>query len=219
MCSKAAAMPAELRRLLAGRRCRQNRAVAVMVSLAVAFAVASSFLAVAAIVASTQDLADRVVGGDEKGLALADAVSRKASMPFAGMSALTLCISGSAIACLLAVGFIGRKRSLGILKVLGSTTGDLYRVLTLETCLVGGLGIPAGIGFGSSLTLVFLGSGAATPASYLVSVVFGIAALLLGVYLPLRLVRNGSCEQLLNNRPIYAANNPSCAKCGLCGGF
>jgi hypothetical protein len=59
----------------------------------------------------------------------------------------------------------------------------------------------------------------ATLPCFLISAFFGLAALALGIYLPLRLIRNGSCDQLLNNRPVYAATIPSCAKCGLCGGF
>lgn len=213
------AMPLALHRLLAARRRKQDRAVAIAVSLGVAFAVASSFMTTAAIVASMRDLSARIVSGDTKGLALAEAVARRASLPFAGMSALTLCIFGSAISCVLAALFIGRKRSLGILRVLGVTSRDLYRLFALETLLLGGLGLPAGLVLGLSLTASLLGHSAATPACYLVSTGFGLAALALGVYLPLRLVRNGNCDQLLNNRPVYAASNPSCAKCGLCGGF
>lgn len=212
-------MPVALHSLLSARRRRQNRAVTVMISLAVAFAVASSFLATAAIAASVRDFSVRVVPGDMLGLALARGAARRASLPFIGVSALTLCISGVAISCVLAVAFIGRKRSLGILKVLGGTTADLYRLLTLETCYLGGIGIPAGLLLGLGATASHLGVSAATPACYLVSAFFGLAALAFGVYLPIRLVKNGSCDQLLNNRPVYATKNPSCAKCGLCGGF
>ena len=219
MSSTGPAMPFALQRVLAARRRKQSRAVAIMVSLGVAFAVASSFLTVGAIVASTEDLSARVIAGDAKGLALAQAVARRASLPFTGMSALTLCISAAAISCVLAVGFIGRKRSLGILKVLGTTTKDLYRLFALETCVLGGLGIPVGLALGLVLTTTLLGNSAAIPECYGVSLAFGVAALALGVYLPLRLVRNGSCAQLLNNRPVYASSNSSCAKCGLCGGF
>ena len=219
MGSGGAAMPFDLISLLTARRRKQNRVAAVMVSLGVVFAVASSFLTLAAIVASTRDLSSRVLDGDAKGLALAEAVARRASLPFVVMSALTLCIAGAAISCVLAVGFIGRKRSLGILKVLGATVRDLYRLFALETCVLGGLGIPVGLILGLFLTTTFLGKSAAIPACYAVSLAFGVAALALGVYLPLRLVRNGSCDQLLKNRPVYAASNSSCAKCGLCGGF
>lgn len=215
----AGGMPWPLIRLLSTRRRRQNRAVTAMVTLAVAFTVASSFAVTAATGAMMQDLSARVMPPEPQGLALARAVGRRASLPWIGVSAGALLMSGVAISCVLAVAFLGRKRSLGVMKVLGATGSDLRSLFMLETCLLGGAGIPTGmlLGFGA-IAWVF-GTTAVTPMCFLVSASFGLAALALGIYLPLRLIRNGSCDQLLNNRPVYAASNPSCAKCGLCGGF
>lgn len=156
---------------------------------------------------------------ERSGLSLADAASRRAFLPWQAISLGVLSMSAAAISCVLAVTFLGRKRSLGILKALGSTTGGLMRLFLLETGLMGGMGIPLGLLLGSGVAVWALGQGAVTVWCFAVSAAFGMAALALGVLLPVRLVRNGSCEQLLNNRPVYAISNPSCAKCGLCGGF
>lgn len=219
MASAGATMPTCLVRLLATRRLRQSRAIPAMVSLGVTFAVASSFFTVAAMLASVRRLTSRVDPNDSLGLELIRDVVRRGYVPYVGIAALVLCIAAAGISCVLAVAFMGRKRSLGILKVLGVTNPDLGRAFALETLLLGGLGIPAGILLGLALTSIVLGSHAAVLSCYLVSASFGLAALALGALLPLRLLWNGSCEQLLNNRPVYASRNLSCAKCGLCGGF
>jgi ABC-type antimicrobial peptide transport system permease subunit len=190
-----------------------------MVSIAVALTVAASFIVTAATDAMMQDLSRRLVSAEPQGLALAEEVSRRASSSFVGISILALLISGAAISCVLAVAFLGRKRSLGVLKVLGGTSADLRRLFMLEIFYVGGAGIPIGTLLGLAVTVRAFGPKGATFPCFLISAFFGLAALALGIYLPLRLIRNGSCDQLLNNRPVYAATNPSCAKCGLCGGF
>lgn len=160
-----------------------------------------------------------IVVTPRSGLALAESTSRRASLPWQAVSAGALLMSAAAVSCVLTVTFLGRKRTLGIMRVLGGTTADLQRLFVLETAFLGGVGLPLGFLLGFAFTARAFGVKAATAPCFLVSAAFGAAALLFGAYLPVRLVRNGSCDQLLNNRPVYAATNPSCAKCGLCGGF
>lgn len=170
-------------------------------------------------VAKLQRLYDCTTVTERSGSTLAESASRWAFLPWQFISLGVLMMSAAAISCVLAVAFLGRKRSLGILKVLGSTTMGLRRLFLLETALMGGMGVPLGFLSGSGVVMWALGQSAVTVSCFLVSAFFGLAALAFGVILPVRLVRNGSCDQLLNNRPIYAVTNPSCAKCGLCGGF
>ncbi|MGI6643112.1 MAG: FtsX-like permease family protein [Bacillota bacterium] len=125
----------------------------------------------------------------------------------------------AAISCVLTASFLGRKRSLGILRVLGGTRGDLLRVVLVEALYLGVLGVPLGSVVGFLVSRFFLDAWVVTFATALVPVGLGVAAIIAGASLPIRLVRNATCDQLLNNRPVYAMSNPSCAQCGLCGGF
>lgn len=160
-----------------------------------------------------------IVVSGESGSALAGSTSRRALATYQVVSAGAALMSAAGIACVLAVAFLGRKRSLGILKVLGGTVPDLQRLFLVEAAFMGGAGIPVGLVLGYGIAAWAYGAASATLPCFLVGSAFGAVALLFGAYLPVRLVRNGTCDQLLNNRPVYAMSNPSCAKCGQCGGF
>lgn len=153
------------------------------------------------------------------GAALARSASSRAYSVYQVISAGAALMSAAAISCVLAVAFLGRKRSLGILKVLGSTVSDLQRLSLAEAAVMGGAGIPLGLILGFAIATLVYGAAAMAAPCFAAGLAAGAAALLFGAYLPVKLVRNGTCDQLLNNRPVYALNNPSCAKCGLCGGF
>ncbi len=133
-------------------------------------------------------------------------------------SLIVLLGAAVAITCILTVLFLGRKRPLGIIRVLGGTISDLARMMFVEAAYMGTPGIIVGVFAGRYLT-GFLEQGSVLPASaYIVSIVTGVLTLIAGVYLPLRLIKNATCDQLLNNKPVYVVSNPSCANCGLCGG-
>ncbi len=142
----------------------------------------------------------------------------KAHLPWQAVSAMVAITSAAAVSCVLAVSFLGKKRALGILKVIGATRSDLKRLTLSECWYLGLLGVPAGLVIGAALCRFALG--VPVPAvSIPVSLSMGALALAGGAFLPLRLVRNATCDQLLNNKAVYALSNPSCAQCGLCGGF
>ena len=133
-------------------------------------------------------------------------------------SLIVLLGTAVAITCVLTVSFLGRKRPLGIIRVLGGTISDLARMMLVEAAYMGAPGIVLGVFAGRYLT-VFLEQGSVLPASaYVVSIVTGVLTLIAGVYLPVKLIKNANCDQLLNNKPVYVVSNPSCANCGLCGG-
>lgn len=135
------------------------------------------------------------------------------------ISLIVLLAAATAITCVLTVSFLGRKRSLGILKVLGSTVADLRRTMSLEAAYLGTPSIILGI-FAGKYLVRFLDTGSVLPwGAYAVASIIGALTLAAGVWLPLRLVRNANCDQLLSNRPVYVVSNPSCANCGLCGGI
>jgi len=135
------------------------------------------------------------------------------------ISFLVLLASAVSIACVLTVSFLGRKRSLGILRVLGTTIKDLRRMMMVEAAYLGFPGIASGLLGGTLLSKYFLGMSNYPAEAFTVGALIGIGTLVTGVWLPLNLVKNASCDQLLNNRPVYIMSNPSCAKCGLCGGL
>ncbi len=133
-------------------------------------------------------------------------------------SLIVLLGAAVAITCVLTVLFLGRKRPLGIIRVLGGTISDLARMMLVEAAYMGVPGIIIGVFAGRYLT-VFLEQGSVLPSSaYIVSIVTGVLTLIAGVYLPVKLIKNANCDQLLNNKPVYVVSNPSCANCGLCGG-
>ena len=175
-----------------------------------------------AFLAELQGLGTRyscTVVSEISGRVLAEEASGRAFGAWQMVSFLVALMSAVAISCILAASFLGRKRTFGILKVLGTTTAGLTRLMFAEVALMGAAGIPLGVAVGLLLVVSSLGWPAVTVWCFAVSASFGVLALALGVVLPAVLIRNGSCDQLLNNRPVYAMTNPSCAKCGLCGGF
>jgi hypothetical protein len=134
------------------------------------------------------------------------------------ISLIVLLGTAVAITCVLTVSFLGRKRPLGIIRVLGGTISDLARMMLVEAAYMGTPGIVLGVFAGKYLT-GFLEQGSVLPwSAYVVSIVTGVLTLLAGVYLPIKLIKNANCDQLLNNKPVYVVSNPSCANCGLCGG-
>lgn len=147
-----------------------------------------------------------------------NAAARNSFSVWQTISVGVLIASGFAVACTLTVSFLGRKRVLGILRVLGGTTRDLARLMAVEGLIPGMLGIALGIAVGRIACARFFGApGGIGPA--VAAIMVGGGALALGIGLPLRLVKNASCLQLVNNRPVYLSSNPSCANCGMCGGF
>lgn len=126
--------------------------------------------------------------------------------------------SSIAIACVLTVSFLGRKRALGILRVLGGTAKDLRNMMLVEAMYLGIPGIFVGLIAGTASSNRIFGT-FAYPSSLILAGIMGASTLLLGVWMPLRLIRNANCDQLLNQRAVYIISNPSCASCGLCGGF
>lgn len=135
------------------------------------------------------------------------------------ISLLVLLSAAAAITCVFTVSFLGRKRSLGIFRVLGATVADLRRSMALEAVYIGLPGIVLGIFVGRYLA-AWLETGQTLPVSaYITAVITGMLTIAAGVWMPLQLIRNANCDQLLNNRPVYVISNPSCANCGLCGGI
>lgn len=134
------------------------------------------------------------------------------------VSVIVLLACAASISCVLTVSFLGRKRSLGIMRVLGTTIKDLRNMMIIEASYLGIPGIILGLIGGSILARLFLDVQQLSTGAATIGILMGIGTMATGVWLPLRLVRNASCDQLLNNRPVYVMSNPSCANCGLCGG-
>jgi ABC-type antimicrobial peptide transport system permease subunit len=91
--------------------------------------------------------------------------------------------------------------------------------MTLEAAFISLPGIVLGVVAGHYLAGL-LEIGDVMPLSaYIAAVITGILTMAAGVWMPLQLIKNANCDQLLNNRPVYVISNPSCANCGLCGGI
>ncbi|HHY69918.1 MAG TPA: ABC transporter permease [Bacillota bacterium] len=134
-------------------------------------------------------------------------------------SLLVLLGAAVAITCVLTVSFLGRKRPLGIMRVLGATVSDITRMMSVEAAYMGTPGIVLGV-FAGRYLAGFLQQGSVLPwSAYAVSITTGLLTLIAGVYLPVRMIKNANCQQLLNDRPVYVVSNPSCEECGLCGGI
>lgn len=159
-----------------------------------------------------------VITGDS-GRRMLEKAARTALAPWQVCSFLVLLAASVGVSCVLTASFLGRKRALGILKVLGATHRDYTHLMLVEGMCLGGPGILLGFPLGFWASHLGFGRVMAGTGGLLVAAVVGLLTVLLGVYLPLRLVRNATCDQLLNNKPVYAMSNPSCAQCGLCGGF
>lgn len=135
------------------------------------------------------------------------------------VSILVLMATAVAITCVLIVAFLDRKRPLGIMRVLGGTTSDLARMMFVEAAYMGIPGIILGV-FGGRYLTTFLEQGMTLPwSAYAVSILIGSVTIIAGVLIPVRLIKNANCHQLLNDRRVYLDSNPSCASCGLCGGI
>lgn len=211
-------VPAYLLRTVAVRRLRRGKAVAALVSLSLALAIAAAFTVTAMTRVMVWNIQARI-REPGKGTAMIRAAAKRAFLPWHAVSLAAVVVASAAISCVLAVAFVGRKKSLGVLKILGGTARDLARLLYAEALYMGVLGIPIGMAAGMAIVANRLGLPAITPWCFVVSAASGATTLGFGVWIPMRLVRNASCDQLLHNRPVYAFSNPSCAKCGLCGGF
>lgn len=135
------------------------------------------------------------------------------------VSLFVLLASSVAISCVLTVSFLSRKRSFGIMRVLGITTKEIRNMMLVEVAWVGVPGIILGLATGMWLSEKITVLSGWSSGAVVFSCLMGIGTMLLGVWLPIHLMKNATCEQLLNNRPVYAFSNPSCANCGLCGGF
>ncbi|MGI6621487.1 MAG: FtsX-like permease family protein [Bacillota bacterium] len=135
------------------------------------------------------------------------------------ISLLVLLSAAAAITCVLTVSFLGRKRSLGIFRVLGGTVADLRRSMALEAAYISLPGIVLGVIAGRRFAGLLETGDLMPPSAYVIAVITGILTMAAGVWMPLQLIKNANCDQLLNNRPVYVISNPSCANCGLCGGI
>ncbi|MGI6633004.1 MAG: FtsX-like permease family protein [Bacillota bacterium] len=211
-------IPGPLLKALALRRFRNQKAANAIVAVSLALATAAVFAVTAMTGTMVWKLQSRIVGGGA-GASMIRKAAVSTFMPWHAVSLAAAVVALASISCVLAVSFVGRKRSLGVLKILGATNRDLVRLLAFESLYVGAVGVPLGIGVGTALVASWLGISAVSIWCYAVAILFGAVTLGLGVWLPVRLVRNANCAQLLNNRPVYAFSNPSCEKCGLCGGF
>lgn len=128
-------------------------------------------------------------------------------------------LGAAAITCLLTASLLGRKRALGVMRAVGGTTKELQRLLLLEAIVTSAPGIPLGLGTGQLVSRLVWGTWLASGASLLASAGIALGAVLLGSLLPLLLLKNATTDQLLMNKPVYVIPNPSCAKCGACGGL
>ncbi len=166
-----------------------------------------------------RDYPRTTVMATDSGKKMIERAGKRALMPWQLASFLVLLAASFGVSCVLTAAFLGRKRALGILKVLGATKRDYARLMMLEGLCLGGPGIVFGFPLGVWAARFGFGKVMAGTWGFVAAFVFGLATIILGVYLPLRLVRNATCDQLLHNKPVYAVSNPSCAECGLCGGF
>jgi len=107
---------------------------------------------------------------------------------------LVLLSAAAAITCVFTVSFLGRKRSLGIFRVLGATVADLRRSMALEAVYIGLPGIVLGIFVGRYLA-AWLETGQTLPVSaYITAVITGMLTIAAGVWMPLQLIRNANCD-------------------------
>jgi predicted lysophospholipase L1 biosynthesis ABC-type transport system permease subunit len=203
--------------LMSRRRLGRERGAAAIVALSVSLTVSASMVVTGMVSKSGIGFAARIASDSESMSFVRKALAR-AYLPWQAVSAMVALTAAAAVSCVLAVSFLGRKRSLGILKVIGATKSDFVRLLVIECGYLGMVGIPAGLLYGAILNRFALR--APIPISAVpISSTLGILALCVGAFLPLKLLRNATCDQLLNNKAVYAISNPSCAECGLCGGF
>lgn len=128
-------------------------------------------------------------------------------------------LGAAAITCLLTASLLGRKRTLGVMRAVGGTTKELQKLLVFEALLTGAPGIPLGLAIGQVSSKLVWGTWLPSPAAILASTGIALGAVFLGSLLPLLLLKNATTDQLLMNKPVYVIPNPSCAKCGACGGL
>lgn len=203
--------------LMSRRRLGRERGAAAIVALSAALTVAASMVVMGMIGKSSIGFAERITS-DFESLRFVRKALMRAYLPWQAVSGMVALTAAAAVSCVLAVSFLGRKRALGILKVIGATRSDFTRLMLVECGYLGLAGIPLGLFFGVALNRFALGT--PVPISAVpISLTLGVLALCLGAFLPQRLLRNATCDQLLNNKAVYAISNPSCAECGLCGGF
>jgi len=100
------------------------------------------------------------------------------------ISLIVLLSAAAAITCVLTVSFLGRKRSLGIFRVLGGTVTDLRRSMSLEAAYIGLPGIALGVFAGHNLARL-LETGSILPGSaYVIAIITGVLTLVAGVWMP-----------------------------------
>ncbi|MBE3518798.1 MAG: ABC transporter permease [Firmicutes bacterium] len=128
-------------------------------------------------------------------------------------------LGAAAITCLLTASLLGRKRTLGVMRAVGGTTRELQKLLLFEAFLTGGPGIPLGLAAGQVFSKLVWGTWVLSLPAILASAGIALGAVFLGSLLPLLFLKNATTDQLLMNKPVYVIPNPSCAKCGACGGL
>lgn len=131
-------------------------------------------------------------------------------LPFLGAASIT---------CLLTVSLMGRKRTLGIIRAVGGSTRNLHTLLLSEAAVAGIPGLALGLGSGQVLLKLVWGTFCMSRSCLLGSSAIAFGAVALGSVVPLVLLRNATTDQLLMNKPVYVIPNPSCSKCGACGGI
>ncbi len=124
---------------------------------------------------------------------------------------------------LLLLAFLRRKRQLGTLKALGMESSQIGLLLTLEGAILSGAGLVTGWILGTLAvalaareleTTLEITWGIYVGAALMAALVFAVAT-----WMPVRLAKLASVDQLLHARRVYVNPNPSCTNCGRCGGF
>ncbi len=150
-------------------------------------------------------------------------MSNRAMGPVRMLMAMGVMLAVLGVFNLLLLAFLRRKRQLGTLKALGMESGQLGLLLISEGAIVSGAGLLSGWFLGTASVLwagrqwdiaLELTFGTYVAAALIAVLVFALAS-----WVPVRLCRLATVDQLLHARRVYINPNPSCTNCGRCGGF
>lgn len=123
----------------------------------------------------------------------------------------------------LLLSFIQRKRQFGVMKAVGLTNPELQFLLLAEGGMIVAagaiVGIPTGMVLVSQLSARLGLTLTLRPGALAGAVVLAAAVFYLGSLIPATVSRQAPVDALLYNRRVYYNGNPSCARCGRCGGF
>lgn len=204
--------------LLALRGTRVRPLQTVFIALSVACTVLAAVMVFGYMGAVTEVTAARVPG-EPAGQLVARSACQTALGAWTRVLLLLPALGATATTCLLTASLLGRKRCLGVMRAEGGTTRELGRLLLFEALAAGVPGIPLGLGTGEVSSKLVWGIWVASAPALLASTGIALATVLLGMLLPLLLLKSATTDQLLMNKPVYVISNPSCAKCGACGGL